>query len=105
MLTPSFAFKNNAPISASDALATTMRRIVDKVSIDPLCCCSPFLGFELINKFPAALLHASCFWFVQVPSIGVDIQDHVAGAVVDCRVGVGCAIVEELDEFCFGVFH
>jgi hypothetical protein len=35
----------------------------------------------------------------------VDIQDHVAGAVADCRVGVGCAIVEELDDFYSGVFR
>jgi hypothetical protein len=59
MLTPSFAFKNNAPISALAALVTTMRKIVDKVSNVPLCCCYPFLGCELMKKYLPALILAS----------------------------------------------
>jgi hypothetical protein len=59
MLTPSFAFNYRAPISASAALMATMQRIVDKVSTAPLCCCSPFLGLELMNKCPPDLLLAS----------------------------------------------
>jgi hypothetical protein len=56
MVTPSFAFKNNAPISA---LATTMRRIVDNESSAPLCYCSPSFGFKLMKKGPPALLRVS----------------------------------------------
>jgi hypothetical protein len=59
MLTPSFAFKNKAPISDLVALATTMRRGVDNVNNAPLCCCSPLFGFEIMNKCPSDLLCAS----------------------------------------------
>jgi hypothetical protein len=83
MLTPSFKFKNKAPISASAALATTMRRIVDKVRSSPLCCCSPFFWFRAHAKMPPC--SASHFGFIQVSRVGVDIQDHVAGVVADCH--------------------
>jgi hypothetical protein len=89
MLTPSFAFKYRAPISASAALATTMRRIVDKVSTAP-CFCSPFIGLELTKEFPPALLFASGSF--KYPA-GVDVQDHIACVVADCRIGMVGTVV------------
>jgi hypothetical protein len=56
MLTPSFTFKYRAHFYASAALATTMRMIVDKISTAPLCCFSPFIDLELMQKCPPALL-------------------------------------------------
>ena len=48
---------------------------------------------ELVSKGKVAARSAACAFFTEIRHIAGNMEDHVAGTIVDCGIGLGYRVV------------